>query len=199
MGKRQDAAKLTRRRIVEAAKKLNSEKGLSNVTVDEIVAKANVSKGSFYVYFPHKEDIAVEIAFEHFQDLEKKLKRLDIGALERISFFLKSSIDYIIGMGLPLCKEWLKGAVYPQEGVCPGLRKLSFDLDYVRSCIEEVKKAGQLQGFDSEELSNFIVSEYYGLISLWCINDGNYDLSGKMLFFAENLDVFLKNKESSIK
>lgn len=196
MGKRQEAAKLTRQRIVEAAKNLHSEKGLSNVTVDEIVAEANVSKGSFYVYFPHKEDIAAEIAFEHFQDLEKKLKGLDIGALERISFFLKASIDYIISMGLPLCKEWLKGAVCPQEGVCPGLRKLSFDLDYVRSCIEEEKKAGHLHDFTCEELSNFIVSEYYGLISLWCINDGNYDLSGSMCFFADNLAVFLKNRKS---
>lgn len=187
MGHRQEAAKLTRIRIVEAAKKLHANRSLSNVTVDEIVAEAKVSKGSFYVYFPRKVDIATEIAWEHFEGLEQKLNQMNLEGFEKISYFLKASVDYIIDLGLGLCKEWLKGAVSPEEGNCPGLKKLTFDLDFVCSCLRREKIRGNLRGYTPEEISDLVVAEYYGLLSLWCIKDGNFDLKKKMQFVAESL------------
>ncbi len=47
----------TRERIYRAALKLFSERGLATTTVDEIVAVADVAKGTFFNYFRSKEEI----------------------------------------------------------------------------------------------------------------------------------------------
>lgn len=47
----------TRGRIYRAALKLFSERGLAATTVDEIVAVADVAKGTFFNYFHSKEEI----------------------------------------------------------------------------------------------------------------------------------------------
>ena len=47
----------TRERIYRAALKLFSERGLAATTVDEIVAVADVAKGTFFNYFHSKEEI----------------------------------------------------------------------------------------------------------------------------------------------
>ena len=74
VGKRQDSARITRRKIVQAAKELHEKRGLSNVSVDETVAEAGVSKGSFYVYFRRKEDISAEIELLRFDELKDSLE-----------------------------------------------------------------------------------------------------------------------------
>ncbi|NPA47252.1 MAG: TetR/AcrR family transcriptional regulator [Thermococci archaeon] len=54
----------TRERIVRVATELFANKGFDRATVDEIVAKAGVAKGTFYLYFRSKEDLIKEIAFD---------------------------------------------------------------------------------------------------------------------------------------
>ncbi len=54
----------TRERIVNVAIKLFADKGFDKATVDEIVARAGVAKGTFYLYFKSKEDLIKEIAFD---------------------------------------------------------------------------------------------------------------------------------------
>jgi len=43
---------------------LFARKGFDKTTVDEIVAKAGVAKGTFYLYFKSKDDLIKELAFE---------------------------------------------------------------------------------------------------------------------------------------
>lgn len=53
-----------RTEILESAAKLFSESGFERTTVDEIAAKANVGKGTIYLYFQNKEDIFLAIMEE---------------------------------------------------------------------------------------------------------------------------------------
>jgi len=54
----------TRERLVSAAMELFARKGFDKTTVDEIVARAGVAKGTFYLYFKSKDDLIKELAFE---------------------------------------------------------------------------------------------------------------------------------------
>ena len=47
--------------ILKAARKLFLERGFKAVTVDQIAAKADVSKGAIYLYFDSKEEIYTQI------------------------------------------------------------------------------------------------------------------------------------------
>ena len=65
-----------RHAILKAARKLFFEKGFKPVTVESIARKAELSKGSIYLYFNSKEEIYTQILLsdidkfhEHFTDL----------------------------------------------------------------------------------------------------------------------------------
>ena len=47
--------------ILKAARRLFFDRGFKAVTVDNIAAKAEVSKGSVYLYFKSKEEIYTQI------------------------------------------------------------------------------------------------------------------------------------------
>ena len=47
--------------ILKAAVDLISERGFERTTVDEIAARANVGKGTIYLYFKNKEEIFIDI------------------------------------------------------------------------------------------------------------------------------------------
>lgn len=82
----------TRRRIVGHATLLIYEKGYSKTTIDEIIAAAGVTKGSFYFHFPSKEELGyavIENASEHILGtLKRTLEREDITPRRRIEAML---------------------------------------------------------------------------------------------------------------
>ena len=66
----------TREEILKVASTLFSEKGFENTSVDELSKKCGIAKGSFYKYFPSKEDLIFELFLQIPRDLEKILQRL---------------------------------------------------------------------------------------------------------------------------
>src|SRR3989442_13733843 len=66
----------TRAAIREAANRLFLEHGVDNTTVDAICAAAEVSKGTFYLYFHRKEDLLLEYALRRFRRIRRMLPEL---------------------------------------------------------------------------------------------------------------------------
>jgi AcrR family transcriptional regulator len=64
----------TRARILEAAVTVFANKGYHDTKVDDIVAESNTSKGSFYFYFPSKQDIFLALVDTFADLLEGRLK-----------------------------------------------------------------------------------------------------------------------------
>jgi AcrR family transcriptional regulator len=57
--------------IIKTAKELFWKYGFKRVTVEEICIKANVSKMTFYKYFPNKTELAIKIIKDIFDDSMK--------------------------------------------------------------------------------------------------------------------------------
>lgn len=61
-----------RTQLLEAARSVFSRKGYEDATVSEIVSRAGVAQGTFYLYFPGKEALAgafAELLSERFAEL----------------------------------------------------------------------------------------------------------------------------------
>lgn len=70
----------TRRRILGAAGKLFKVQGFDQTSVDQVVAAADVAKGTFYQYFPAKIDVALAIGSEaQRQTLKEIYEKLAAG------------------------------------------------------------------------------------------------------------------------
>ena len=63
----------TKEKLFEAAKIIFSEKGYWNTRVSDIVKKAGVAQGTFYLYFKSKEDIFREIVIQIKDSIVKVL------------------------------------------------------------------------------------------------------------------------------
>lgn len=55
----QKVASKARERVIDAAYRLFSERGVRAVGVDEVIRKAGVAKATFYRHFPSKDDLVV--------------------------------------------------------------------------------------------------------------------------------------------
>ncbi len=88
--------------ILKAARKLFFERGFKSVTVDLIAAKAEVSKGSIYLYFDSKEEIYTQILIsaniERHKEIENFIKKegtaselLQAFAEDYVNFFLANN------------------------------------------------------------------------------------------------------------
>lgn len=84
--------------ITSTAFKLFLQRGIRNVTIDEICSELHISKKTFYSHFPQKEDlVAAIITSEEKQNYEKTIKNLKnknaIDALIYIVKEIKKNID----------------------------------------------------------------------------------------------------------
>lgn len=66
---------LRRKAILAAAKEVFFEQGISQATVDDVAARAEVSKGTIYLYFPSKESLLAHLLLEGLTLLLRDLRR----------------------------------------------------------------------------------------------------------------------------
>ncbi len=86
----------TRERILEAAVSVFATKGYHDTKVDDIVAESNTSKGSFYFYFPSKQDIFLALVDTFADLLENRLierVRAETSGVARVDLALRVCLE----------------------------------------------------------------------------------------------------------
>ena len=88
---------VTRRRILDAAQKLFSEKGYEHTSVQDIVNElGDLSKGAIYHHFPAKEAILEELTHRDWEAshglLDELRQRTDLTGLEKIREVIRRSV-----------------------------------------------------------------------------------------------------------
>ena len=95
MNKRQKSAVETKRKLIIAGLELIKEKGFGSINVEEITKKAGVAKGTFYIYFKHKEDIVLEISRTPFGEIVNELKEMNNAELfEKLQHYFHRFIGF---------------------------------------------------------------------------------------------------------
>lgn len=96
MDKREQRTKIKKNQIIRTTLELFSTFGVERVTVDEIAAKANVSKVTIYKYFGSKDDLYVEVVHlfmeETLAETEAVFKS-DLDFFEKLKFALLAQVN----------------------------------------------------------------------------------------------------------
>src|SRR3954453_15816404 len=63
----QERGKAKRQLVYEAAVRGFAQSGFDQARIEDVVADAGVSWGTFFRYFPRKEDVLLEMGVEHYR------------------------------------------------------------------------------------------------------------------------------------
>jgi len=99
-GRRAQKKLIKENKLLDAAYHLFVEKGITATAIDEIVKKAGVAKGTFYLYFKDKEDILEKLILKKSSEIVKKaLQEVSSkefpSPVDKFLFFLEYIIDYL--------------------------------------------------------------------------------------------------------
>ena len=181
----------TKKKLMVAAITLFASKGMSNVTLDEILKCSNTKKGSFYYYYETKEALlndALETLFRPI--MQTRVNRLRNSG----KAFRETIEDFYYNM----CKE-TQELLYQLLGeneinsrdigflMMEGIRSNSFARDsfytnqreiheVIREKIEKEQAEGRITGkVDSNELTTMIVTCGEGAVYLSSWNEAQFD------------------------
>jgi AcrR family transcriptional regulator len=86
----------TRRRILSAATSEFAAKGLAGARVDEIAARARVSKRMLYHYFGHKEALWLAVLEHAYLHIRSEERELDVSCLSPVAG-MRRLIEFTVG------------------------------------------------------------------------------------------------------
>ena len=193
MGIRDEKASQTKNKIIEAAKELIKDKGLSNVSVDDITKQAGVAKGSFYVYFKKKEDIIGEIGCMEFRYINEELNNINnLNIKEKLNYYAKRYKDGVLELGIEISKCWLQNNLNCR---C----KLEYDYSAISNIIKDAIKNNELKKDTNVSILTYkIISALYGLMLIWIMADGSIKIDDMddVTKFSDILIPYLEEVEN---
>ena len=180
MTRRQIAAQETKKKIIEAAKIVISEKGFDAVSIDDIMAEAGLGKGTFYTHFERKEEVVQELNKTDFYRLAEIVNGMtDKGILDRLEYYCREFMKSIERAGIEICRQWIKNnltgtamcGIEDADGTA--VSKYQYDYQAIHSVLSEAVREGQLsENTPVDDLSLLINGELYGLMTAWCMSGG---------------------------
>ncbi len=149
-------AQETRERILEAAVTVFATKGYHDTKVDDIVSESNTSKGSFYFYFPSKQDIFLALVDTFADLLESRLKErlsTSTSGLARVDLALRVCLE-TFGQYRGLAKIALVqaiglGAAFEEKRRAVNERFIKF----IKENLDEAVADGSIEAVDTEVIA----------------------------------------------
>lgn len=187
MTNRQIAALETKKKLLDAAKKIIYKKGLTNTSIEEITKACGVSNGTFYTYFKRKEDVIFELSREMYQEIYDKARNYNGTFLERLIYYMINFSGYIEKSGLKLCQEWVRNTVDPDlvENI-NDKNKLYLDIASIKGLIENGIERGELKkDIPVDIYSHTLIDILYGEMLCWDMSGGAYSFENRTKEFCE--------------
>lgn len=85
-----------KKKIIQVATQLFSEKSYHDVTIDEVAAKAGIAKGTIYIYFESKEKLYLGILENGFESIESLIEK-EVAKTDPASEKLRKVLRLIFG------------------------------------------------------------------------------------------------------
>ena len=85
--------------------KLITERGFNSVSVEDITNACGLAKGTFYVYFKHKEDIVREISRAPFAQMESDIQSMTDGLLQKLRYYFEKFMAGVERYRINICRQ----------------------------------------------------------------------------------------------
>lgn len=170
----------TREKIIDAAWRLFYRQGYDDTTVEEIIEESGTSRGSFYHYFPGKDDLLSTLADVFDRKYEALMQTMD-PEMDRFDqlMYLNRELFAMMESSTPLD---LVARLYSSQLVTRGDKSL---MDHnriyyrlLRQIVLQGQERGELRG---DVTVNEVVRAYAlcerALIYDWCLSGGDYSLT----------------------
>lgn len=178
MSTRQEKSLRTRNKLLKAAGELLKKRGFLDMSVEDILNKAHFAKKTFYLYFRNKGDILTEICRGHFKQIELNLDEMkSSGIEEKLTVYFDEYINVVERYGIKICREWIKGVIDPNHAN-RGMDKdkWKYDYDMLEGILKTAVKNKELKrNTPVELLTHIILSQLYGMMTVWCLSNGVFD------------------------
>ena len=178
MTKRQEQTLITRQKLVDAAENLLKKNGFNALSVEDITNAAGVAKGTFYIYFKHKEDIVAEICRGYFKEIEIQINKMSgSNLIEKLSLYFDNFMEAVELYGINICREWIRASIDPNTAPDnTDMSKWQYDVDMLKNILNNAIKNKELkENTPVELLTHLVISQLYGMMTCWCMSDGIFE------------------------
>lgn len=165
--------------IIEAAWDLFHEKGFEQTTINDIITRAGVAKGSFYYYFHSKDtllDTLSSILDKHYKLIEPDIMKIEncFDRLIEMNYLMHCYIGEKINYQLI-------ASLYAAQLTNEKGSSLLDQNRYYFQMLSRIITEGQKKGDITKKKSVAQLVHMYGvceraLVTDWCMNKGSYDL-----------------------
>jgi AcrR family transcriptional regulator len=188
--------------ILKVARKLFFDKGFKSVTIDNIAAKAELSKGSIYLCFDSKEEIYVQVLItENIERNKKNSNFLDkeASAAELLLEFTSNYIDYFLGnnelfrilMTFMLHSDQMN---LTEEQDSQLIRTTNENIWIISEIIQKGIDSGEFSpGINVRQVQNAVWGLLNGIISLYLFT-GNQSKRADRIYsmVQDSINIFIK-------
>jgi TetR/AcrR family transcriptional regulator, cholesterol catabolism regulator len=169
-GRRERRAAETRERIFRAAIELFAERGLANVTVEQITERADVGKGTFFNYFQNKEAVLTYFGGVQVARLEHALEKEEIrgSPQERVNQILEMLAAH------PLLTPDLARAMFISALSTTPIPEIQGPTIWqIEGVLADIIREGQEVGefrrdHTADTIARFINGQYFLAMLSWC-------------------------------
>ncbi|MDD4541202.1 MAG: TetR/AcrR family transcriptional regulator [Eubacteriales bacterium] len=195
LSSRQKQALQTREKIYESAEELFIENDFESVTVDQIVKKAGVAKGSFYVHFASKDEVIVLLINDYVEKVDTDYKSFldslaeDMPADEKFLALVEKIAEVLTeNIGKENMRLLYRVQLEKKLNVSS---VISYDRDLYKMFLqvieEDFESLAPHSSLSAENVARQFVTVYRGLVFDWCVRTRELDLKTEALDLYEML------------
>ena len=183
--------------ILEKAKDMIITEGYSNLSINKLTSELGISKGSFYTYFPSKDNMLAEILDEYLENIKVFSENLILNSILN-SNSIDECLDYYVNSMFNLNDRELKLAliitslkrnyeVFNEENFIKLKNTARKTIDFIKILLKKYKKSINIKEKDMEKCSKMIFSITEVFLMMQNINFETNKFSSKTLDEVKNL------------
>ncbi len=175
--------KKRRTEILEAAKEVFSSTGFHKADMNEIAKRANIAKGTVYLYFPSKKELFIAVIKDGLENLSQKISN-EVGKIDDSVEKIKKAISTYM-LFFKSRQELYRILLHPDvelmEDIFETLKDVKLSkLPQITETIVKGIEEGQIRKLDEKSLSYMILGMTDLLLFQWLSNPDEEPIEKKI-------------------